>query len=80
MTGKLNFRVKESDFIVSFNAVVWGVVINMEDGVVGLVEVGVNRGWRCVSSDICSSDVPIIISLGVVKDKRQRLTRRSIYN
>jgi hypothetical protein len=44
MTGRASFRVNERDLSVSFNAVVWGVEMRMDDGVVGLSRVGVNSG------------------------------------
>jgi hypothetical protein len=65
ITGNASLRVKDSDLTVSFRAVVCGVVIRMEDGVVGLEEVGVNRGWRWVIRDMCSSDVPEVSSHSV---------------
>lgn len=57
-TGSASLRVNERDFMVSFRAVVWGVVMRIEEGVVGLEGAGWKRGWRCVRSEMCSSDVP----------------------
>ena len=51
--------MNESDLTVSFRAVVCGVVMSTEDGVVGRAGVGVNSGCRWVRSDMCSSDVPL---------------------
>jgi hypothetical protein len=50
--------VNERDLTVSFNAVVCGVVMRTEDGVVGRTGVGVNNGWRWVRREMCSSEVP----------------------
>jgi hypothetical protein len=57
-TGSESFLVKDRDFIVSLSAVVWGVVMRTEEGVVGLSVVGLKRGCRCVKREMCSSDVP----------------------
>ena len=45
--------------MVSFRAVVCGVVMRMDEGVVGCEGEGVKRGWRCVRREMCSSDVPV---------------------
>ena len=50
--------MNDRDFTVSLRAVFWGVVIRTEDGVVGLSGDGLNKGWRWVMREICSSDVP----------------------
>lgn len=49
--------------MVSFSAVVWGVVMRMEVGVVGRDKVGVKSGWRWVRREMCSSDVPTFLSI-----------------
>lgn len=36
--------MNERDLTVSFNAVVWGVVMRIEEGVVGRSEVGLKSG------------------------------------
>ena len=46
MTGRESFFAKERDLMVSFKAVVWGVVIRIEVGVVGRDGVGLKSGWR----------------------------------
>ena len=64
-TGSASFFVNDSDFIVSLSAVVWGVVIRTDEGVVGLSVVGLNKGCRWVMSEMCSSEVPDYCELGV---------------
>ncbi len=58
MTGRASLRVNDKDLIVSFRAVVCGVVMRMLVGVVGRSVVGVNKGCRWVSNEMCSSEVP----------------------
>ena len=57
-TGRASFLVNDRDFTVSLRAVFWGVVMRIEDGVVGLSAVGLKRGCRCVMREMCSSEVP----------------------
>jgi len=69
--------VNDRDLRVSLRAVVWGVVIRIDVGVVGLRGVGVNKGLRWVKRDICSSDVPIPFSQCLSLTKRMIEVERS---
>ena len=67
--------MNDRDLTVSFSAVVCGVVMRIEDGVVGRSAVGVKSGCKWVKSEICSSDVPAVSS---VTQRTKRLTWRRV--
>lgn len=66
-TGNASFLVNDKDLTVSLRAVVWGVVMRMEVGVVGRAGVGVKSGCKWVKSEMCSSDVPDVSRIRFVE-------------